>query len=270
MIVRSSMHTHTFRCKHAIGDVEECCQAAIEGNLSYLGFSEHCPFPSDNYHFAVRDSWNNIDEYLLKIEENKGKYPNLQIFSGLECEFYPPYDSKVFIDELRNIYKIDYLLCGIHYPVPWVDAYNFWDREMVELPIEAIKQYTTRLVEAIKSGFFDGIVHPDIWQWKTPVWKDEYASFAREIAKAAVDYNVPLEINCNGMRKGMINDNGVMRYPYPSAKFWEVVSEYNVKVFIGSDSHRKEHVADKIDEALAFAEKYNLTVIPTFDRLLKK
>ena len=30
------------------------------------------------------------------------------------------------------------------------------------------------------------------------------------------------------------------------------------------------YVADKIDEALAFAEKDNLTVIPTFDRLLKK
>jgi histidinol-phosphatase (PHP family) len=270
MIVRSSLHTHTFRCKHAKDDVEDCCLAAIEGNLSYLGFSEHSPFPCDNYHFLVRDSWLNLEEYLQKIEDNKGKYPNLQIFSGLECEYYPPYDSKVFIDELRNIYKIDYLLCGIHYPVPWVDAYNFWDREMVELPIEAIKQYTTRLVEAIKSGFFDGIVHPDIWQWKTPVWKDEYASFAREIAKAAVDYNVPLEINCNGMRKGLVNDNGTMRYPYPSSKFWEVVSEYKVKVFIGSDSHCKEHVADKIDEALAFAEKYNLTVIPTFDRLLKK
>ena len=270
MVVRSSMHTHTFRCKHAQGDIEDCCQAAVKGKLSYLGFSEHCPFPTDNYFLRVRDSWNNLESYLLKIEENKGKYPNLEIFSGLECEFYPPYDSKVFIEELRNIYKVDYLLGGIHYPVPWNSNHSYWNDAVEELPIDVVRNYTNRTIEAIKSKFFDGIVHPDIWQWRTPVWKEEYTNCARAIAKAAVEYDVPLEINCNGMRKELINDNGTMRYTYPSSKFWEVVSEYDVKVFVGSDSHRIDHIADKIDEAHDFAKKHNLTVIPTFERLLKK
>ena len=39
----ANYHTHTPRCHHAYASEEEFCQAAIDGGLKILGFSDHSP-----------------------------------------------------------------------------------------------------------------------------------------------------------------------------------------------------------------------------------
>ncbi|MFV0479993.1 MAG: PHP domain-containing protein [Anaerorhabdus sp.] len=39
-----NFHTHTYRCKHAIGRDEEYVIEAIKAGVKVLGFSDHMPF----------------------------------------------------------------------------------------------------------------------------------------------------------------------------------------------------------------------------------
>ena len=40
----ANYHTHTTRCRHASGTEEAYVQAAIQGGLEILGFSDHTPY----------------------------------------------------------------------------------------------------------------------------------------------------------------------------------------------------------------------------------
>ena len=42
-----NFHTHTYRCKHAVGNEEDYVIEAINQNLTTLGMSDHGPYPDD-------------------------------------------------------------------------------------------------------------------------------------------------------------------------------------------------------------------------------
>ena len=41
----ANYHTHTVRCKHAVGSEREYIEAAIANGFKILGFSDHTPWP---------------------------------------------------------------------------------------------------------------------------------------------------------------------------------------------------------------------------------
>ena len=43
-MIKTNWHTHTSRCGHAVGTDEEYVQAAIQGGLTTLGFSDHAAY----------------------------------------------------------------------------------------------------------------------------------------------------------------------------------------------------------------------------------
>ena len=43
--MKINLHTHTYRCGHAIGSEEEMVQAAIASHFEILGLSDHIPLP---------------------------------------------------------------------------------------------------------------------------------------------------------------------------------------------------------------------------------
>ena len=51
--ITENLHTHTYRCKHAEGDVNDYCREAAKAGLSIVGISDHVPFP-DNRWLDVR------------------------------------------------------------------------------------------------------------------------------------------------------------------------------------------------------------------------
>lgn len=43
--MKTNYHTHTYRCKHAMGNDERIVLNAIKADLDILGFSDHTPWP---------------------------------------------------------------------------------------------------------------------------------------------------------------------------------------------------------------------------------
>ena len=105
-------HTHTFRCKHAQGDVEDYAQYAVEHDLDVLGVSDHTALP-DNWIPEIRMDIGELPDYVVAIEKAQKKYPQLRILKGMECEYQKKYHN-FFQEELLGKWGFDYLALGQH------------------------------------------------------------------------------------------------------------------------------------------------------------
>ena len=66
-----NFHTHTFRCGHASWEnEEEYINKYIENGFNIVGFSDHMPFPIEEFpQENVRMYIKNVDEYIIKLKK---------------------------------------------------------------------------------------------------------------------------------------------------------------------------------------------------------
>jgi histidinol-phosphatase (PHP family) len=250
--IMKNYHTHTYRCKHASGDVIEYAGEAVRAGLDTLGMSDHCPLPDDRWSH-IRMPIEELEDYERAIEVARQAYPELTIVKGLECEWVP---------ELRNYYedvflrdnRFSYLIGGIHWFLvedEWLDINRFTPSTLV--------RFAEFTIEAMESGLFLFLAHPDNFGSGYPDWDENARSCALDILEAAERLQIPLEINGYGLRKSMIETTtGEKRRKYPWIPFWECAAEYDISVVCNSDAHKPADVGRSIDECIAIAEYYNL------------
>lgn len=84
------------------------------------------------------------------------------------------------------------------------------------------------------------------------------------IIGSAEKYNIVLEFNANGYRRGKVIYPDGERYQYPDVRFWNMVRDTNIRVIIGSDCHEPHQVFDeKVEFAYKTASSLGLNVIET-------
>ena len=84
----SSFHTHTYRCKHAQGDVANYLSIADKESCLALGFSDHCPFPDDgsDYWPEIRMTVPEAKPYIEMVR-SEGEKMAFPVYAGFECEY---------------------------------------------------------------------------------------------------------------------------------------------------------------------------------------
>lgn len=228
-------HTHTTRCGHACGRDEDYVIQAIRNGYKKIGFSDHMPY-KNGYVKGKRMHYDELEDYISSILYLKRKYKDqIEIRIGLEFENY--HDQ---LDEIMtNRNRFDYMILGQHEPAlfapPIYDHHQDKD----------IRLYADRIVEAIHKGMVDIVAHPDLYMYGTEEWNVACEVAAHKICKAAQEYDVPLELNLNGLKFGKCRRGKEYRYLYPYRKFWEVASSYHVKTIFGLDAHEPQKYADK-------------------------
>jgi histidinol-phosphatase (PHP family) len=247
-------HTHTFRCKHAAGEVRDYAAAALEHNISVLGISDHTPLP-DNRWLSVRMHRDELDGYLTAIATARNEFPGLAILAGLECDYFPEYHD-YYKEELLGRYGLDYLIAGTHFFT--VDG-SFRGAHSGIMGRSELKAYTAATVKTIESGLFTFISHPDMFGMFYLQWDKEAEAAAREILGAAADNHIALELNTFGLRKNPVLSGGVERAVYPLPQFWELAAGYDIRVVVNSDAHSPAEVAEGIEPCLRQAAGWGLT-----------
>lgn len=251
-------HTHTYRCKHAQGDVEDYAQFALKHGLEVLGVSDHTALP-DSWCPEIRMKISELAGYVEAIEKAQEKYPQLTILKGMECEYQKKYNT-FFREELLGRWGFDYLALGQHLFYCEGELVYFWKERK---GIKELKVYTDYLVQGMASGLFAYVAHPDAFGHFYYPWDEETRACSRYILEAAEAYHLPLEINGNGFRKGKIRTSQGVRLYYPLEPFWEMASQYKVQVLINSDAHQPEEVGTCFREGQELVKKYNLDLIDT-------
>ena len=187
MKLKSNYHTHTYRCGHALDNDEDYVQGAIEIGIKDLGFSDHVPFKE--LHFpGMRQDYEMLEDYRKSIKSLQEKYKDqITLHIGFEAEYVDEY-----IDEYKDLLKskkIDYLICGQHCFLEnneqiWYNSYHH-NHEM-------LTKYIDALIQAIRSGLFIYIAHPDHFMNGYRVWDDFAIMQSRRLLEEASKYNIPL------------------------------------------------------------------------------
>ena len=249
--IKHNYHTHTSRCKHASGTAEDYANSAAEKGLDILGFSDHGPFP-DNRWNDVRMEYEELDAYGKDIDALKPR-KDIIILKGMECDWVEDYKN-YYTDELLGKRNYDYLSGGMH----WFKVKGEWIFCYQPEAAGNLKYYTEHIIGMMESGIFDFVCHPDLFSRFTDRWTDETDVLSREICSAAESFKIPLEINGYGLRKPKMDFADGRRFAYPHPRFWEIASDYDIKVLCNSDAHRPEDVDASINQCREMADKNSL------------
>lgn len=253
--MKTNYHTHTYRCKHAVGTEEEYVISALQNNFSILGMSDHAPFKDDL--LANRMNYSELFDYLDICFNLKEKYKNkLSIKVGLEIEYIE--SEHEYYEMLLNELNVEYLILGQHFFTKDGQAMNTFD---LSRSCECL-EYAKTIEKALATGYFSLLAHPDVIFINDIEFDDDAKKVCEIIIQAAKKYSIILEFNANGIRRGLRSYSGGERYPYPYMKFWEMVSKENLKVIVSSDCHNPiDLVDDSLEKAYEIAKNLNLNII---------
>ena len=233
--MKYNYHTHTFRCFHATGTDEEYVKAAIEAGFDEIGFADHSPWPFENYVSGMRMHADKLKDYCDSINSLKEKYKDkISIRLGLECEYFPKYIP--WLKKAIEENGIDYLILGHHFCVD--EPGHIYNGNM-ETP-EQLYAFRDDIVEAMETGMFAYVAHPDIFMRGYPVFDEHCEKISREIIQKAIETNTPLEYNLLGFSHSIAD--GKQGYPYPD--FWDMISEMKPPVTVGIDAHAPDVYLD--------------------------
>ncbi len=258
--MRTNFHTHVNRCRHASGTAEDYINCAIQSGLKQLGFSDHAPFPEDC--FGLRMPYKELNEYLNELDELKIRYKGkIRLWKGLEIEYLPEFYH--YYEKLLVEYKVEYLLLGEHYyKTSRNETKNIYETDFTELYVD----YAKTVAQGIRTELFQAVAHPDIFMINPWNWDENCEKATDIILDAAVNYNIPLEYNANGIRRGIWEFPNGKRYPYPYETFWKKAASAGVRVIVGSDCHEPSQVWDESVER-SYQNLKKLGIVPETELL---
>lgn len=245
-------HTHTHRCHHATGEMEEYIVRAMENGIKYMGFSDHIPYIcSDGYEALYRINSLEVREYIAEARHLKEKYKDkIDVKIGFEMEYYPGFFEKML--ESAIACGGEYLILGEHFIT---EEHPDMDERYSGHPSEDTEKfniYLNNVIEAMKTGVFTYVAHPDLFRFEGS--NEAYDSGYRKICRVSRELNLPLEINFLGIRDDRF---------YPNDKFWKIAGEEKSPVTFGFDAHDVQSAFDgeSIAKAKKLVEKYKLNYI---------
>lgn len=234
----ANYHTHTYRCGHASPDHERAyIEAAIKAGFDEIGFADHCPMPVPKSvlreecprFWEVRMALDETEDYVNTLLDMRREYKNdIKVHIGFEVEYFrDAFDG--FIDFISQ-FPTDYIILGQHFETL---KDTFWLGKEGR-PESSLVNYVDLTCEAIKTGKFTYVAHPDLCNFSGPV--EIYEREMTRLIKCANDHKMPLEFNFCGMQQ--------MRH-YPSLPFWQLANEIGCNVVFGSDAHDPKNMLNE-------------------------
>ena len=244
-------HTHTKRCRHANGTDREYVENAIKLGIKTLGFSDHAPYIFDgNYYSHYRMFPDEIMEYKNSIMALKREYKNdIDIKYGFELEYYRDKHEREM--EFLRKYEPEYIILGQHF----VGSEPQGEYVACQSDDQFLIDYVDECIEALKTGDFVYLAHPDIagYDFSEKTVEIEYS----RLLQFCKDNNFPIEINVLG-----ISGN---RW-YSKRKIFTLAEKIGTKVIVGLDAHSPKVISQKsFDMANELVSGLNLNIIEKLD-----
>lgn len=222
-----NLHTHTWRCGHATGQDHEYVQNAIKAGFSLIGFSEHIQYRADNGKYN-RIDFEDFKIYFSDIRAVKETFQKeITVLCGLEAAYVPE-----AMDDLLELHmQSDYVLLGQHQSGINDKKYG------LRCDDSDVLQYAIEIEEALETGLFSAIAHPDYFMNARTTWSRQCIEASERICRAAKKHNIPLELNLKGSisPKAWIDRTYCAHYPYRN--FWEIAAIVGNEVLYGWDAH---------------------------------
>lgn len=247
--VIANYHSHTSRCRHATGTEREYIEHAIDAGIKILGFSDHAPHPFKRLPFyisPIRMTMSQFSDYCETVNRLKDEYRGqIEIHLGLELEYWPS-----DFDALHSVYVnngVEYVILGAHFIGS--EPFGRYSGRKTSRH-NHLRKYVDQSIEAFSTGCFTYMAHPDIINFTGD--DDIYEEEMDRLCKAALKYDVPLEINLLGLNN---------ERHYPNERFFKLAARNGNKIIFGLDAHSPEAYDNKklIEKGFRFAESCEVT-----------
>jgi len=233
-------HIHTKRCNHASEELDEdYVKTAIYLGATSITFTDHAPFPFNP--FGSRMDIEELDEYISSLNSLKEKYSDkIDIKIGLEVEYLPEFLN--YYKELKSKGLI--LVLGQHFYCHEDGEFSFTDDSEFKNKNEH-KGCAKAIIEGMKTGFFDVVVHPDRIFRRIKTWNTDAQNVAKSIISVASENSVSLEINLSSYENFIKKKNKT----YWKNEFWNLVKNSNlpIKLILGLDAHSTEEMKNRVN-----------------------
>ena len=234
--MKFNYHTHTARCRHAVGTDREYVEAAIQKGIKILGISDHAPyvFPNTDYYSTFRMFPDEMHAYADSVRALAKEYEkDIRILCGFELEYYPDFHAEemAFLKQV----KPDYLILGQHFIGNELN--HVFARHTEDI---ALMSYVTQVLAGLATGDFLYLAHPDLpgFRYSAEVRQQEY----RRLCEGAKRMGIPLELNLLGMRENR---------HYPNREFFSIAAEVGNDIIIGVDAHTPDSFFHEASETAA-------------------
>lgn len=247
----SSFHTHTYLCKHAEGKPVDYVKEATGFGCSALGFSDHCPYPDSTWDYC-RMYKEELPLYIEMVEKAR-EQASFPVFFGFECEWLPRFKSW-YKDYLIEELKSDFLVFGSHWY--YVNGNLEYAPELNSK--KDVFKYIDFTIEGMSTGLYSFLAHPDLFLAKVENIDSDYLACSKSLIEAAIDLNMPIEINGYGTLKKKIMRKGRTEHIYPVRDFWKLARDMGARIICNSDAHYPEHTLMACQNAIDFAEELGI------------
>jgi len=199
---------------------------------------------------------------ILRSLREAARETSLQVLAAAEFDYVPGRMDEVAaaLDPLRP--EFDYLIGSVHY----VSEFAFDDPDKVDewprFGVDAVWDgYMTDLKAFVELGGFNVMAHSDLpkkfgFRHSKP---ETVLRRMTEIYECAVAKGICLELNTAGLR---VAANEI----YPAAELLRAAFRVGMKITLGSDAHKPEHIAYAFDEAAELARAIGWTSHTAFVR----
>ncbi|BCN31595.1 histidinol-phosphatase HisJ family protein [Anaeromicropila herbilytica] len=264
-MILSDSHVHTEFSSDSTESMEKMILKAIELGLESICFTDHLDYDYPNkygYDFNL-----DVDSYMGRLEELKDKYQSkIKIRKGIELGLMPYLSDRY--NELTSKYSFDYIIGSSHL-IDKKDPYyeDFWT-DMNER--DGYEAYFRTIIDNIASGCdFDSYGHIDYVVRYGPnknskYTYETYSEILDEVLKTIIHSRKALEINTAGFKYGLGHfhpQTDVLK------RYLELGGEL---ITIGSDAHKKEHLAYDFDKTSDILKSMGLKYYVEFENRTPK
>jgi histidinol-phosphatase (PHP family) len=250
-------HVHTKLCHHALGDISQYLDQAIQAGITEICFTDHIPLPAD-FDQAHRMTLQQMDQYLAGIERARAAFPDLTILTGIEADYYRGFEN--YLEKFLSQYDFDLVIMSVHFLKHWAAGNWVFNYHFPEKTIASVyNEYLTEIRKGIKTGLFDIIGHVDIVKKHghslLQIVPEQVAETLRTLRK----YKMAVEINTSGLSKDA-------QECYPGYDWLPEIMRFALPITIGSDAHAPEQVGRGFNEIYTEIKKHNLNSIAVYRR----
>jgi histidinol-phosphatase (PHP family) len=262
--IRKDYHVHESHSSDAPGaTVERYCRMAERRGIDEIAFTTHLILTGPDVEHGV--SPEKIPEYLDEIEAARGD-TTVELRSGLEIDYFPEVERR--IESVLDEHSLDFVLGSLHY-IRGIDIGSRRNspRFFAGRPLEeSLDVYFDGFREAIESGLFDAMAHPDYFRKflhltrPEPATWEEYGTMIYEALDSLRSHGVGISVNSSGWRHG-IGD------VYPIRELLGAAYKAGVeKITVGSDSHSIEDLGVNTVKAVKRLEEAGYSHLCIFEK----
>ena len=254
------LHTHTARCQHATGTLEEYVERAQALGIRHFGFSDHSHWMlhARDQRYAMRAD--EQDDYVADVHRLQERYNRdgdapFRIRLGMEMDFIPS-RLDVARDTARR-YEWDYLIGSIHNigfeKLQEPEMYDFWHIE------DVCEIYFHFVGMMVRERFCNIVGHLDLPKKMGRMPAGGMLRYIEPLIPDLLANDIAVEINTSGL------DNPAQAF-MPGWDVVEALASRGVPLTLGADAHAPHQVGRHFDKALEGLRKAGVKELVRFER----